>query len=143
MTSSIGGDTGARDRRCPCGGRPEGTSLAQCCGPFVAGEAWPAEPEAVMRSRYTAYAIGNADHVFRTWHPATRPDDVEIDPALTWTGLDVLSVGGDDTEGVVEFAAHWTSGEGKVRQRGAVRERSTFTRRAGRWFYRDGTPLPS
>lgn len=93
-----------------------------------------------MRSRYTAYALGDTDHLFRTWHPATRPTDVEADPSLTWTGLDVVSVSGDDDEGVVEFAAHWSSGEGSSRQRGAVRERSTFTRRAGRWLYRDGVP---
>lgn len=94
-----------------------------------------------MRSRYTAYAVGDGDHVFRTWHPATRPADVELDASLAWTGLDVLSAEGDDVEGTVEFAAHWTSGEGRLRQRGAVRERSTFTRRAGRWMYRDGIDL--
>lgn len=93
-----------------------------------------------MRSRYTAYATGNADHVFRTWHPATRPQQVEIDPALAWVGLEVVdapTVASDD-EGVVEFAAHWMSGVGATRQRGVMRERSRFTRRAGRWFYRDG-----
>ncbi|KGN36107.1 hypothetical protein N803_09415 [Knoellia subterranea KCTC 19937] len=91
-----------------------------------------------MRSRYTAYAVGEADHVFRTWHPAARPDVIELDPAIEWLGLDVVDVAGDDTEGVVEFAAHWRSGEGVTRQSGAIRERSTFVRRAGRWFYRDG-----
>lgn len=96
-----------------------------------------------MRSRYTAYATGDTDHLFRTWHPATRPGDVEADPGLRWTGLDVIAVSGDEDEGVVEFAAHWSSGKGAVRQEGAVRERSTFTRRAGRWVYRDGVPLSS
>ena len=124
--------------RCPCGGVPDGAALPACCGPFLAGEAWPPTPEALMRSRYTAYALGERDHLFRTWHPATRPRDVEVDGSLVWTGLDVLSVNGDEVEGTVEFAAHWTSGEGRLRQRGAVRERSTFTRRAGRWMYRDG-----
>ena len=96
-----------------------------------------------MRSRYTAYAVGDRDHLFRTWHPATRPADVDVDvdSTLVWTGLDVLSTGGDEVEGTVEFAAHWTSGEGRLRQRGAVRERSTFARRAGRWTYRDGADL--
>ncbi|WP_245613895.1 YchJ family protein [Knoellia sinensis] len=106
------------ERTCPCGGRPEGATLAACCGPYLAGEAWPPEPEAVMRSRYTAYATGDADHVFRTWHPATRPSEVDLDPAIRWTGLDVLSASGDDTEGTVEFAAHWLSGDGAARQRG-------------------------
>ena len=41
---------------------------------------------------------------------------------------------GDDT-GVVEFRAHWVAGEGVALQQGEVHERSTFRRRAGRWFY--------
>jgi len=112
--------------------------MAACCGPYLAGESWPPTPAAVMRSRYTAYAVGDSDHLFRTWHPATRPADVDPDPGLVWTGLEIVSESGDETEGVVEFVAHWTSGEGRTRQRGALHERSTFTRRAGRWVYRDG-----
>lgn len=126
------------DGACPCGGVPRGASLSACCGPFLAGEGWPSTPEAVMRSRYTAYAVGATDHLFRTWHPATRPAEVEVDAALRWTRLDIIDVAGDENEGVVEFAAHWTSGESGNRQDGVVRERSTFARRAGRWVYRDG-----
>ena len=94
-----------------------------------------------MRSRFSAYALGELDHVFRTWHPATRPDDVSLDGSLEWVGLEVVATGGDDVEGIVEFAAHWRSGVGRSRQDGAVRERSTFVRRAGRWFYRDGVAV--
>lgn len=93
-----------------------------------------------MRSRYTAYAVGDGDHVFRTWHPRTRPAEVEVDGALEWLGLDLLEASTDESgdEGTVEFVAHWRSGEGAERQRGRIHERSTFVRRAGRWFYRDG-----
>ena len=83
-----------------------------------------------MRSRYTAYVVRDEDHLFRTWHPATRPERVEADASLTWTGLDVLSATEGESEGTVEFAAHWRSGEGAVRQDGVVREVSTFARRA-------------
>ena len=61
-----------------------------------------------MRSRYAAYAVGELDHVFRTWHPRTRPETIEPDPALTWTGLTVLDVvdgGHGDETGEVEFEA--------------------------------------
>jgi len=94
-----------------------------------------------MRSRYTAYAVGNGDHVFRTWHPATRPEQVDVDATVEWVGLEVGKVSDDEVEGIVEFVAHWRSGEGRSRQIGAMRERSTFARRAGRWFYRDGVTL--
>lgn len=89
-----------------------------------------------MRSRYSAFAHGDADYLFRTWHPRTRPADVVIDPNITWTGLDVLDVvagGPDDDSGEVQFAARFESG-GRM---GALRERSRFERRAGRWFYLD------
>ncbi len=90
-----------------------------------------------MRSRYTANAVGDADHLFRTWHPRTRPDDVRPDPTLHWIGLQVLATaagGSDDDTGVVEFEASWEQ-DGS---HGLLRERSTFARRAGRWLYVDG-----
>nr|WP_275940893.1 YchJ family metal-binding protein [Nocardioides zeae] len=95
----------------------------------------------MMRSRYAAYAVGGlvgADHLFRTWHPRTRPDDPTPDDGLTWTGLTVeaTEAGGEaDTTGVVTFTARYSDAAGEP---GALRERSRFTRRAGRWVYVDG-----
>lgn len=89
-----------------------------------------------MRSRYTAFVVGDADHLFRTWHPRTRPDEVAPEPGLEWTGLEVLDV----EESVVEFRAHWIW-KGR---RGVLHERSSFEQRGGRWLYVDGTaPGPS
>lgn len=89
-----------------------------------------------MRSRYSAFAHGDADYLFRTWHPRTRPSDVTIDPGITWIGLDVIDTvagGPEDDRGEVEFTARFESG-GRA---GSLRERSRFERRAGRWFYLD------
>lgn len=90
-----------------------------------------------MRSRYTAYVLREDDHVFRTWHPRTRPDDVSTSPVLQWQGLEVLRTeagGPDDDRGVVEFRAHWSTPS----ETGAMHESSRFERRAGRWFYSGG-----
>jgi SEC-C motif-containing protein len=90
-----------------------------------------------MRSRYSAYSLGLLDHVFRTWHPRTRPDSVDPVPGLTWIGLEVLEVvdgGPGDETGVVEFRALFDEGRGER----AMRERSRFERRVGRWVYVDG-----
>ncbi len=90
-----------------------------------------------MRSRYSAFARGDADYLFRTRHPRTRPADVTIDPGIAWIGLEVVDTvagGPDDDLGEVEFVAHFES-EGR---RGRLHERSRFQRRAGRWFYVDG-----
>ena len=83
-----------------------------------------------MRSRYAAYAVGDTDYVFRTWHPRTRPDDLSPDPALTWTGLEVIGSGED----WVEFVASYV----RDRDAGQLRERSRFVQRGGRWVYLDG-----
>lgn len=88
-----------------------------------------------MRSRYTAYALGVDDHVFRTWHPRTRPADTVPDASVRWEGLEVLEVSGggpDDEEGFVTYRARWATTDG---QRGEQHERSQFVRRAHRWVY--------
>lgn len=118
---------------CPCGAGP---AYADCCGPLHAGSRQAETAEELMRSRYAAYVFRNGDYLFRTWHPATRPADV--DPGdLTWTGLEILdTVDGEpaDRDGVVEFVAHYRSGRATSR----LHERSRFERRASRWFYLDG-----
>jgi SEC-C motif-containing protein len=89
-----------------------------------------------MRSRYSAFAYGDADYLFRTWHPRTRPGDVTVDPGITWTGLhviDTLAGGPGDDAGEVEFTARYES----AGRAGSLHERSRFERRAGRWFYLD------
>ena len=92
-----------------------------------------------MRSRYAAYAVGDLDHVWRTWHPRTRPDVLEPDPALTWTGLEVTDTvdgGPGDESGEVEFRATYV----RHGTAGAREERSRFERRRGRWVYVDEMP---
>jgi SEC-C motif-containing protein len=90
-----------------------------------------------MRSRYSAYAKRLPDHLLRTWHPRTRPPSIEVDPALRWTGLDVVEAvdgGPDDETGIVEFVATWEAAP----RRGRLHEVSRFERVDGRWTYLDG-----
>lgn len=85
-----------------------------------------------MRSRYSAYVVGDSDYVWRTWHPRTRPADVN-DLTVTWTRLEIVdSVAGQpgDVTGEVEFRAHHRAG--------VLHERSRFEVRASRWLYVDG-----
>lgn len=116
-------------------------TLAACCAPILDGMPAPTAVQ-LMRSRYTAFALLDREHLLRTWHPRTRPADLDLDAALQWQGLSISETTGgedDDDEGTVTFRAHWldrTSGE-----RGTLAERSTFRRRAGRWFYLDGEIL--
>jgi SEC-C motif-containing protein len=119
-------------RPCPCG---TGVAYEACCGPLHHGERQAETAEELMRSRYAAYATGEADYLFRTWHPRTRPAAVTVDPDVEWKGLrvhDIVAGGSDDEHAEVEFTAAYDDG--------AMHERSSFVRRAGRWVYLDGTP---
>ncbi|NLG46437.1 YchJ family metal-binding protein [Gordonia sp. (in: high G+C Gram-positive bacteria)] len=125
------------DRRCPCG---SGETLAACCGRYLTGlgqgKAAPTA-EALMRSRFTAFALGDESHLLASWHPDTRPQSCPPDPGTRWLHLTI-----DDTvdgspfhrEGEVEFTAVYRDAEG----RGELHERSNFVRVDGRWYYVDG-----
>jgi SEC-C motif-containing protein len=94
-----------------------------------------------MRSRFSAFATGDADYLTRTWHPTTRPAHLDLDPELRWYRLDVLRTergGLLDADGVVEFRAHYRSPSGP----GSLHEVSRFVRDDGAWLYLDGAPTP-
>ncbi len=99
-----------------------------------------------MRSRYTAYATGNADYLFKTHHPSQRTFEERFELAKTikktrWLKLTVLNTRGGQTKdntGIVEFEAIYADPEP-----GQLHERSEFTQQNGRWFYVTGQLLPS
>src|SRR4029453_3124096 len=70
--------------RCPC---LSGSSYAECCGPFLAGAADAPTAAQLMRSRFTAYVVGDRGYLLATWHPSTRPDRLDLDPAMRWYRL--------------------------------------------------------
>lgn len=122
------------DTPCPCG---SGRALAACCGRYHAG-ALPENAERLMRSRYSAYVLGDEAYLLATWHPATRPAslDLEREPTVKWLGLTVKrhEDAGDGTA-LVEFVARW-----KVAGRATrMHETSRFLREDGRWYYHSGT----
>ncbi|WP_077041679.1 YchJ family protein [Rhodococcus sp. MTM3W5.2] len=119
--------------RCPC---LSGETYERCCGRFHSGAAEAPTAEQLMRSRYSAFAVGDADYLLRTWHPSTRPARLTLDPDQRWTRLDILGhTGGGllENEGTVEFEAHFVHSG----QRDSLREHSRFVREDGRWLYLD------
>ncbi|MEV6399466.1 YchJ family protein [Streptomyces sp. NPDC051907] len=124
----------AAESPCPCGlPAPYG----ECCGRFHSGEASASTAEQLMRSRYCAFAAGDEAYLLRTWHTATRPERLELDPAMHWTGLEIQETTGGSafhSTGTVTFRARYRH-HGK---RGALHERSTFERQNGLWVYVDG-----
>lgn len=125
---------------CPC---QSGKDFTACCGPLLAGGR-AATAEALMRSRYTAYAQGDVAHLKRTLALEHRGgfDATEIAASMAqtqWIGLRILDrVAGGETDetGIVAFAARYLLRDGQVR---VLQERSRFRRDAmSGWVYVDG-----
>jgi len=115
---------------CPCG---LGEDYDSCCGRYHRGAPAPTA-EQLMRSRYSAFAVGDAAYLLRTWHPSARPRTLELDPRCRWTRLAVLDTDGGklfDAAGTVSFRAMYVL-DG---QRHVLAETSRFVREGKRWFY--------
>lgn len=127
------------EQLCPCG---SGLQYSLCCQPYLRGECPPLTPSQLMRSRYSAYVIQDADYLVATWHSSARHDALKSDISAsfaqtTWLGLTVYeeAEGKDSTEGYVSFIARFQD----PHHESAVIERSRFLKESGRWYYVDGT----
>ncbi len=138
--------TASADAPCHCRVREAAPlSYGQCCQPWHQGLAegrHAPTPEALMRSRYSAYALAQTNDAFgrsllsyllATWHTGTKPGEMELQP-LQWTGLELLHAQTDGDAGVVEFIAHHKLNGKGVR----MHETSRFLRVNGAWKYLDG-----
>ena len=121
----------------PCG---SGLDYAQCCRPLHRGEP-VSSPEALMRSRYSAFVRDDADYVRASWHPDTRPAELTLEGGDQWLGLEIVDAKQDGEAGQVHFRATHRDGDGFA----VLEERSRFVRENDHWFYLDGehtvTPL--
>ena len=117
---------------CPCGSTQ---AYQRCCGRWHAGEPAP-DAESLMRSRYSAFVMGNEPYLLATWHGTRRPKSIEFDPQQKWLGLKIVDAGvtGTDTA-EVEFIARFRIGGGSAAR---LHERSRFVTEGGRWLYVDG-----
>jgi SEC-C motif-containing protein len=123
---------------CPCG---KSTSYAACCGRFIDDGEIAKTPEQLMRSRFTAYALGNkGEYLLATWFPATAKglsaDDLSL-RRVNWQKLEVINKSQQADTASVEFKAYFSpryeDGENEV-----MHEISEFTRVKGRWYYVGG-----
>tara|TARA_B110000444_G_C18839572_1_gene598032 strand:- start:679 stop:1170 length:492 start_codon:yes stop_codon:yes gene_type:complete len=130
-------------KACPCGSN---NTFAECCQPLLRGEQKANSPEQLMRSRYSAFYVGEIKHLLKTHHLSQHSKTQEQDLIRTvantrWLGLTILSTEGGTSEadqGQVEFLARY-----KVMQEIALlHEKSRFVREKGQWFYVDGTIDP-
>ena len=126
--------------KCLCHSNRE---FSECCEPLLTGEAEASGPEALMRSRYSAFRQKNLDYVIDTTDPQARAE-MDTSATLEWmngaefTKLEVLASKDEGNKGVVEFKAYFKmNGADEVHH-----EISKFRKQAGSWYFRDGKVMP-
>jgi len=136
---------GSAQQPCPCGGG----LYSRCCRPLHRQERLADTAEQLMRSRYSAFALGEIEHLLRT-----QPSDQPLEQRrrslqatcrqVRWRELVILAAdagGVGDLEGTVRFEAHYSA----AGERGVLRECSRFGREGGRpdgaWLYLEALEL--
>ncbi len=121
------------DTLCLCG---KNKPLSVCCGRFHSGKYHAKTPVQLMRSRYSAYALGGlGEYLLKTWHPAMIKDltaDALSEKIYNWTKLEVLNYTQNGDEGTVEFKAYYLD-QNDCEQ--VFYEKSYFQRLMGKWLY--------
>lgn len=122
---------------CPC---QSGQLYPICCEPFHQGIALAPTPEALMRSRYSAFVLANVDYLQKTMkgpvaQSFNKADCLKFASSVKWLGLKVLSTQTlSAVRGLVEFDARFQTPEGKQE---FIHERSVFQKINGAWYYID------
>ena len=118
---------------CYCGNH---LPYEECCKRYITGLVKTPTAEALMRSRYSAYATGDAQYLLNTTHVSSRKNH-KIEDILSWsthnkwTKLEIS----DSTETTVTFKAHYLDNH---HQEHIHEEKSNFVLENGNWFYVDG-----
>ncbi|MFY8097159.1 MAG: YchJ family protein [Flavobacterium sp.] len=120
------------NKQCPCGSQKE---IADCCLPYIRTYSAPTA-EALMRSRYTAFTLHEADYLFQTTSLAERrftskKEILDWAKQNTWLKLEVL----ESTATTVTFKAYFLDAQGQPQ---VHHEKSTFKEVQGKWFYVKG-----
>lgn len=120
-------------KKCFC---DTGLLFNDCCGLYIENNQKAPTALALMRSRYSAYAIHNAHYLLETTYVSERQyySKAEILKWATnnkWQKLEILSF----TENTVEFKAYFLDSNNKPQ---VHYEFSTFKYENKEWYYVDG-----
>jgi len=118
---------------CYCG---NSIAFEDCCEPYIKGTTNAPTAERLMRSRYSAFAVGAADYLVNTTHISKRrlhnkKDILEWSLSNKWIKLEILA----SSETTVTFNAYYLDANLKAQ---VHYEHSTFKLENGIWFYVDG-----
>ncbi|HMO16777.1 MAG TPA: YchJ family metal-binding protein [Oligoflexia bacterium] len=141
MTDIKDDSTTVETESCPCS---SGLCYDSCCKPYHKGIKHAPSAEALMRARYSAYALGEMDYLLKSI-PLIERKRFDIRDARAWSsqsewlGLEVISTkeSSNGQKATVEFKAKFKAGENEHTHH----ERAYFEKTAGRWFFLDGKIL--
>jgi SEC-C motif domain protein len=132
-----------RSAPCPC---HSSLSYQQCCQPYHFG-AHPEKAEALMRSRYCAYALNMPEYLIATTHPENeqytkntslwKKSIQQFAQTTQFNSLEILEAAQIGTTATITFKA----GLIQSRADASFTERSTFEKVDGRWLYLSGEVL--
>lgn len=119
---------------CPCG---SALIFEHCCARVHNGTSTPESAEILMRARYSAFAVGNIDFLYNTFHPSTRRFQNKQDIKKwavenIWLGLEIVK----STSLTVEFKARYQDLMHATKH--IHHEKSNFKQLQGTWYYVDG-----
>jgi len=116
-----------------------GKLFALCCEPFLTSKEHAKTPVKLMRSRFSAFALGGfGQYLLETWSVSQRgalnQDELSL-RSIDWLNLEIVDKLQRGDHGVVEFKAYYRDEGGN---KALHHERSDFERVGGRWFYVSG-----
>lgn len=122
-------------QNCPC---CSNRAFRVCCGPVLKNHERATTAEQLMRSRYTAFTLGNSDFLLKSWAPETRPAEISCDDkVIRWLDLKVegCEAGNEDSsKGTVSFTARFMGNDHLC----YLHEKSRFIKKDTLWYYLDG-----
>ncbi len=122
------------NEKCPCG---SGQKYKKCCKTYHDGRV-PKNALLLMRSRYSAYAIGVCKYILKTTHKTTRDEDIEsiksFSKQTTFENLKIIEFIDGEKEAYVTFRATLHI-NGKDN---SFNEKSRFLKEENKWYYVDG-----
>jgi SEC-C motif domain protein len=133
---------------CYCGSN---IPFDECCKPIIEGTKQAETAQDLMRSRYSAYVINDAQYLMDSTHFSTKANfsKSQIESwakESSWQKLEIINTQKgleNDNLGKVEFKAYYKDKKGTSH---VHHEKSSFKKEEGRWYFVDGyvihTPPP-
>jgi len=117
---------------CPC---QSGKKFSVCCQPIIQGKQKATTALQLMRSRFSAFTLGEIQYLLDSWHPDFRTNSLDLDPSIHWVKLEII----DSSQSMVHFRAYSLITD----QVNILEEKSQFEKIENQWYYRTGDIIPT